>query len=323
MDQSAQPEQSGVKVAIIGSVVNDRILPFGGGEIRSLGGLTYTIVQMALLAPDDWRLYPVCRIGADIADRFYALLDQLPNVRKDAVLVEDRENTRVTLVYRSPSERQEYTTEPMPPLQFRHLQALLDASIAMVNFITGTDVEIDALEQFSAHSDALIYVDLHSLTLGIGEGGLRYYRVPEGWQRVARVAHVLQMNEHEAACLLGKEGPDRSELVSFGLEVLGKLGERPFVVNITLDGEGSLLFWQDDEPRWQHVQPHRVQAVDPTGCGDSFAAGFIRKYWETGDPLEAARFANLVAGLKCTVHGADNLRELRTLMNSALKSGTK
>ncbi len=309
-----------LKVAIIGSVVNDRILPFGGGEIRGLGGLTYTIVQMALLAPADWQIFPVCRIGSDIARRFLELLDQFPNVHSDHVLVEERENTRVTLVYESPSERKEYTTEPMPALTYEDLRPAMDASIALVNFITGADIELPALERFSNESDALLYMDFHSLALGIGEDGLRYYRRPQDWRRFVRLPHVLQMNEREAECLAQKELHDIQALATLGLDLLGNIGERPFAVNITLDGEGSLLCWQDDEKaRWQHIPPHRVRAVDPTGCGDSFAAGFIRKYWETGDPLSAAKFANLVAGLKCTVHGADNLTELRPLMRSAIE----
>ncbi len=322
LDRLVDSARTTLKIALLGSVVNDTVRPFGGGEVRGLGGLTYTIVQMALLAPEDWHIYPVCRIGSDIAQRFFALLNQFPNVHRDHVLVEDRENTRVTLVYESPSERNEYTTEPMAPLTFRELEPVLDAQIALVNFITGKDVFLDALQRFSQESDALLYMDFHSLALGIGPDGLRYYRRPPDWHHFVRIPHVLQMNEREARCLAQKDLPSFEALAAFGLQLLGGLGERPFVVNLTLDGEGSLLCWQDDEPKWRHIPAQQVKAVDPTGCGDSFAAGFIRKYWETGDPLAAARFANLVAGLKCTVHGADNLAELRPLMQTAVRMDT-
>ncbi|MGH9005037.1 MAG: PfkB family carbohydrate kinase, partial [Acidimicrobiia bacterium] len=41
--------------------------------------------------------------------------------------------------------------------------------------------------------------------------------------------------------------------------------------------------------------------VDPTGAGDVLAAGFLVRYQETGDPLEAAAFGACAAS--CVVEG--------------------
>jgi sugar/nucleoside kinase (ribokinase family) len=41
--------------------------------------------------------------------------------------------------------------------------------------------------------------------------------------------------------------------------------------------------------------------VDPTGAGDVFAACFLVRYQETGDPLEAAAFGACAAS--CAVEG--------------------
>jgi len=43
------------------------------------------------------------------------------------------------------------------------------------------------------------------------------------------------------------------------------------------------------------------EEVDPTGAGDVFAAGFLVRYFETGDPLEAAAFGACTAS--CAVEG--------------------
>ncbi len=45
------------------------------------------------------------------------------------------------------------------------------------------------------------------------------------------------------------------------------------------------------------VAPRPTQQVDPTGAGDVFATAFLIRLSETGDPLVAARFANIVASM--------------------------
>lgn len=44
-----------------------------------------------------------------------------------------------------------------------------------------------------------------------------------------------------------------------------------------------------------HVRPRPALQIDPTGAGDTFAAAFLICYGETGDPIRAARFANVAA----------------------------
>ena len=47
--------------------------------------------------------------------------------------------------------------------------------------------------------------------------------------------------------------------------------------------------------RWWRVPAHPAREVDPTGAGDSFAAAFLVALDEGADPVEAARFAAVVA----------------------------
>lgn len=44
-----------------------------------------------------------------------------------------------------------------------------------------------------------------------------------------------------------------------------------------------------------HVPAPAAEPVDPVGAGDIFAAAFLIRYDEIGDPIEAARFGNLLA----------------------------
>jgi sugar/nucleoside kinase (ribokinase family) len=45
------------------------------------------------------------------------------------------------------------------------------------------------------------------------------------------------------------------------------------------------------------IAPRPTHQVDPTGAGDVFATAFLIRLFETGDPLAAARFANIVASM--------------------------
>jgi sugar/nucleoside kinase (ribokinase family) len=71
------------------------------------------------------------------------------------------------------------------------------------------------------------------------------------------------------------------------------------LVALTRGAQGSTLFLRG--------VPHHIPAFpaierDPTGAGDVFAAALLIRLRETGDPLDAARFASYVAAL--SVEGA-------------------
>lgn len=61
---------------------------------------------------------------------------------------------------------------------------------------------------------------------------------------------------------------------------------------VTRGRRGATVFWAGS---WRHFPAFRAQEVDPTGAGDVFAAAFLARLGETGDPFEAAPFANCAA----------------------------
>ena len=70
------------------------------------------------------------------------------------------------------------------------------------------------------------------------------------------------------------------------------------IVALTRGWEGMELLTRDAV----HSVPTLPRPeVDPTGAGDVFAAGFMVRYQETGDPLDAAAFASCAAS--CVVEG--------------------
>jgi len=64
------------------------------------------------------------------------------------------------------------------------------------------------------------------------------------------------------------------------------------IVVLTTGWQGATVFL--DGHRYE-IPPRPTREVDPTGAGDVFIAAFLIRLAETGDPLLAARFANVVA----------------------------
>lgn len=116
--------------------------------------------------------------------------------------------------------------------------------------------------------------------------------------------------EHVVPALTGEADPER------GLRRLrqGHAG----MLCITLGPRGSMMLVDDR----LYVEPGiAVQAVDTTGAGDVFRAGFIHALLNGAAPAQILRFANAAAALSCTRAGALNsvptLAEVTSFMASA------
>ena len=49
--------------------------------------------------------------------------------------------------------------------------------------------------------------------------------------------------------------------------------------------------------KWHHVPGIKVSEIDSIGAGDIFATAYMLKYFQTFDFLQAAVFANYIAGV--------------------------
>jgi len=104
---------------------------------------------------------------------------------------------------------------------------------------------------------------------------------------------TLFVNQREMAMLTG------STDISRGAQALAERG--PAVIVVKLGDQGCLLRTGSEEA-WIAGIP--VRAVDTTGAGDCFVAGFLAARWRGENILESARFANAVGALAVTEIGA-------------------
>jgi len=121
--------------------------------------------------------------------------------------------------------------------------------------------------------------------------------VPCDWKNkdaMLPLIDILKVNEEEATTLSGVVDP---------FEACRYLGERGIKeVVLTRGGKGSMI-WSDGEIiEIDAVVPSRI--VDPTGCGDTYMAGYLFKRTKAFSIAESGNFASQLASKKMEDFGA-------------------
>lgn len=118
-------------------------------------------------------------------------------------------------------------------------------------------------------------------------------RVTERTPELIASVSIPIFAEHVPPTLTGERDPERA---------LRKLRtEHPGLLCVTLGTAGSMAL---DGDRVFHVPAFRVHAVDTTGAGDVFRAGFVYGLLAGWPTLDILRFANAAAAVSCTRLGA-------------------
>ncbi len=132
---------------------------------------------------------------------------------------------------------------------------------------------------------------------------------PQGWMRQwDEAGHVRPAGWHNAAPFLR-----HADAVILSREDVGgddaylkDLAEQTKLLVVTDGYHGAWIYTGGHS---YHIRPRAAQEVDPTGAGDVFATSFLIHLSETGDPLAAARFANIVASMSIEAPGMDAIPE--------------
>jgi len=119
--------------------------------------------------------------------------------------------------------------------------------------------------------------------------------VPQGWMRrwdqQGRVSHVPitcadDILRYADVLVVSTED------VNHDISLARCYAEMVKIVVLTRGIHGADVYF---DGHVTHVRPRPAQQIDPTGAGDTFTAAFLIYYSETGDPIKAARFANVAA----------------------------
>lgn len=312
-----------MRIVVVGTIVADTIEHPDGSVTESLGGIAHTVAVLSALGGEQHDIVPVCRVGEDCRRRVVGWAAGLAGVDLAAVRWMAADNPRVRLSYGAAArdgervERLIGAISPLHPADVHRALAAGRADLALVNCITGSDCTPAALAALRAAAPRL-YLDLHSLTLGTGADGTRFERQRDDWDEWLAHADVVQCNLNEAAVVCGLPAGERpaGELlaaVARGLEARlrrrphgdGGAPPRPLAWALTLGAGGaSLLERRRDRITHQRVAAPAITAVDPTGAGDAFAAGYALA-WLAGASFAAATRAGVRCGsAACLVAGS-------------------
>ncbi len=297
------------KVTVIGTINKDTVIFPSGKRTESFGGILYNLTGLSGLGGGWMEIYPVCNLGYDVYNQVEGILKKHDNVKLDGISKVRRKNNHAYLLIDKENQREEILRNRVPSLSFTQVRPFLDSDAILVNFISGFDIGLNTLKRIRTSTGALIFMDMHSLTLGIHKDGKRFFKTPKSWREYLKQADLVQTNLPELSLLSDKKLKSSKEIQEFGNYVLS-LG--PKVLLVTMGEEGALMIYKEGKTcKLKKCAGIKVQKFkDATGCGDVFSAGFLVNYLHTRKLNQSLDFANRVAAEKCKISGVEGVGKL-------------
>ncbi len=163
-------------------------------------------------------------------------------------------------------------------------------------------------------------LDPQGLLRRIVEGNIVHV-MSDAFVEISKISTIVKANEVEARVVTGidpRKDPEGSvkALYDFGCKI----------AVVTLAEAGSIIY---DGSALYPIPAYATNAIDPTGAGDTYAAGFMTKYLETPEDLSAVGcFASSVASVMVENSGPDFPltrqeadRRMETLLSRRLEIG--
>ncbi len=184
------------------------------------------------------------------------------------------------------------TADPIPA----SMDSAVEADIILIGPILG-EVDANLVEKIRRTNRAPIVVDPQGLLRGSKDGKIFHEKTVD-FEKISAMATVVKANELETKVVTGidprvdPEGAVRA-LYRFGCKI----------AVTTIAEAGSIIF---DGKKIYVIPPFTTHAIDPTGAGDTYAAGFMVKYLETPHDLTSVGcFGSSVASVMVENSGPD------------------
>jgi sugar/nucleoside kinase (ribokinase family) len=273
-------------ICVIGHITKD-IIRVGGTTRPTLGGTAYyTAVALR-------RLGLKAAVVTKVAKTYRARLLRDPTLKEMAIFWKDSKTTSVF--------ENTYGTDKLDT-RFQEIKTIafpflpedvkgFTATSFHVGPLTNQDVPVQLLKLLSARA-RIVSLDVQGMVRPARLGPVSEEDWPEKQEGLACV-DILKANEKEALVLSGQNTVDRAA------SALASLG--PKEVIITMGSQGSLIYAEQVLHRIPCYSPRKTE--DPTGCGDTYVAGYLYQRLKGTAPERAGRFAAAMATLKLESFG--------------------
>lgn len=310
-----------MKLGVVGSLVWDIIHDRdpAAPPVEEWGGIAYALSSLdAHLAPG-WEIVPLIKVGRDLSQEAARFLGTLSRLTPSGRCVEvEVPNNRVVLRYQSTERRCERMSGGVPAWNWAELGPMVrDLDALYVNFISGFEMCMGTAMALRQGFRGPIYCDLHSLFLGMQRDGIRTLQPLPDIETWFSCFDYVQMNEEEMQQVGGEPLSVAALALSRGVRLLtvtmgprGAVyftGERAEKAERTERAERAEVSAFSGPIRTALIPAPRVEAIDPTGCGDVFGGALAAHLFNDEPPESAIRQANEAAARNATYRGAGGL----------------
>lgn len=258
-----------VDILLVGHVTRDLISADPNGPYRLGGTVSFAAITALRLGRQPTI---ITRAAADTN------LSELP-ASVDLRVLPSATTSTFANIY-TPQGRVQYCYTPAAPIVAADIPAALRRPRAVLLGPLTNEI----------HPDVATIFDAGSLVAAVPQGWMRR------WHADGRVYHQAwetadAILPHLGVLVLSLEDID------YDLHRLDPFFQHISLIVVTEYRDGSTIYQRqpDGQIRETKIPPRPANEVDPTGAGDIFATAFLIRFQETGDPVQAARFANITA----------------------------
>ncbi|MBW2059291.1 MAG: ribokinase [Deltaproteobacteria bacterium] len=275
-------------VCVVGHITRD-IIRVDGKVRREIPGGTVYYTSMAL---QGLGLRVAAVTTASRKDE-EILLGELRDCGVSVFFKESEETTVFENIYtwKNPGSRLQRVKSTASPLSPEDLSGI-SAALFHLGPLTNRDISHEVLEAASVNAD-LVSLDGQGFLRKV-TGGKVTEQEWQGKEKGLACVDILKVDEREATLISGENNVEKAALRLAGLG--------PREVIITRGSRGALVLGHGSFYEIPALEPRRF--TDPTGCGDTFVAGYIWKRLRSTDLAEAGRFGAFLASLKLERFGA-------------------
>jgi len=237
---------------------------FGG----CAGNIAYALAELNV----DFDIYGV--LGSHDCNDYLERLKR-NGISSDKIAVVPDSRTATAYVCTDDEEQQ---------LTFFYPGPRLDASKSYFDFDEDYDLAMVAPNTVPLMIEAFDFAKRNEIDLFFDFGQQSGVLDPDFIKEALSIANITFMNGTELSLLLDRLNMSMPELLDIARTVIVTYGVNPTVI-------------YEEKGKTHELQVESVVDVaDPTGCGDAFRAGFIKKYLDGAGMDECVKFAHEVAG---------------------------